>query len=47
MEQNKMKFNHQIERKKIKPRVPIFASPWVALFLVLRDELTLPRVSSK
>jgi len=30
-----------------KPRTPIYASPWVALYLVLRDEVMQPRPTGK
>jgi len=33
--------------KASQPRVPLFSSTWVALFLVLRHELTQPRASAK
>jgi hypothetical protein len=42
-----MNTSHQATMQKIKPRVPLFASPWLALFFVLRDELTQPRTSGK
>jgi len=35
--------NRTIKAPKIKQRAPLFASPWMALYLVLRDELLQPR----
>jgi len=42
-----MNTNYQAENQKEKPRLPLFSSPWMALFLVLRDELTQPRPVTK
>jgi len=43
-----MNSNHQaIKVPKIKPRAPLYASPWVALYLVLRDELNQARSGSE
>lgn len=33
----------QVVRTKRTPQVPLYASPWVALFLILKKELTQPR----
>jgi tryptophan-rich sensory protein len=33
----------QIKAPKLKPRAPLFASPWMALYMVLRNELSQSR----
>ena len=40
-----MNTSHQTYVQTDKARVPLFASPWLALFLVLRNELTQSRSS--
>ncbi len=42
-----MNKRHQIETQKPKTRTPLFASPWVALFFVLRHEFTQSRARAK
>lgn len=42
-----MNTNRQEKMKKPRPRVPMFGSMWVTLFLVLRYELQQPRPAAK
>lgn len=42
-----MNTKHQEPRKPQKPRIPIYGSMWIALFLGLRQELLQPRTASK
>jgi len=38
-----MNAQNQMELKEMRSEAPLFASPWVALFLVLRKEFTQSR----
>jgi hypothetical protein len=42
-----MNTNYQADMQNTKPRLPLFSSPWMALFLVLRQELTQSRPAAK
>jgi len=42
-----MNTNYQVEMQESKPRVPLFASTWVALFFVLRHEFSQSRSGVK
>lgn len=42
-----MNKNYQAEMQKPKARLPLFSSPWMALFLVLRQEMTQARPVTK
>ncbi|MFC1696664.1 hypothetical protein ACFL1C_11215 [Pseudomonadota bacterium] len=42
-----MKTSYQDKIQNTKPRTPMFESTWVALFLLLREELMQPRPSDK
>jgi hypothetical protein len=47
MKQHKMNSSPQtVKAPKIKPRAPIYASPWMALYLVLRNEVMQSRSTS-
>ncbi len=43
----KMKMSYQDKIQNTKPRTPMFGSTWVAIFLLLREELMQPRPSDK
>jgi hypothetical protein len=38
-----MNANYEVKTEKTNPDMPLFGSPWMALFFVLRRELTQPR----
>jgi len=47
LEQNEMNTSRQKEIQIDKSRAPLFASPWLALFFVLRSEFTQARSTAK
>lgn len=41
----RMKYYSDNGLKRVRDETPLFASPWIALFLVLRKEFTQPRTT--